>query len=79
MSLRKTGAAECSAAPVCLIMVWNGHLSIHPTELPEALKRKTKNRRIRENKKRSPLEKFDRAAALYLENQRYGGASEQTI
>ena len=30
-------------------------------------------------KTRSPLEKFDHAAALYLENQRYGGASEQTV
>lgn len=32
-------------------MVWKGHLCIHPTELPEALKRKTKKHHVRENKK----------------------------
>ena len=31
-------------------MVWRGCLPIHPTELPEALKRKTKKHRVRENK-----------------------------
>lgn len=30
-----------------LYMAWNGYLSIYPTELPEALKRKTKKRRMR--------------------------------
>ena len=33
-------------------MVWKGHLSIQPMELPEALKRKAKKHRARENKKR---------------------------
>ena len=33
-------------------MVWKGLLSIQPMELPEALKRKPKNHRVRENKKR---------------------------
>ena len=33
-------------------MVWKGHLSIQPMELPEALKRKAKKHRVRENKKR---------------------------
>ena len=32
-------------------MVWKGCLSIQPTELPEALKRKTKKHRVQENKK----------------------------
>ena len=33
-------------------MVWKGHLSIQPMELPEVLKRKAKKHRVRENKKR---------------------------
>ena len=33
-------------------MVWKGHLSIQPMELPEALKRKAKKHRVGENKKR---------------------------
>lgn len=33
-------------------MVWSGRLCIRPTELPEALKRKANNPRVRESKKR---------------------------
>lgn len=33
-------------------MVWKGRLPIQPTELPKALKRKTKKHRVRQNKKR---------------------------
>ena len=56
-------------------MVWNGHLSIHPTELPEALKRKTKKRRVRENKKRygTSISERPEIASLRLEEGHWEG------
>ena len=56
-------------------MVWNGQLSIHPTELPEALKRKTKKRRGRENKKRygTSISERPEIASLRLEEGHWEG------
>lgn len=56
-------------------MVWNGQLSIHPTELPEALKRKTKKRRVRENKKRygPSISERPEIASLRLEEGHWEG------
>ena len=56
-------------------MVWNGHESIHPTELPEALKRKTKKRRVRENKKRygTSISERPEIASLRLEEGHWEG------
>ena len=56
-------------------MVWNGQLSIHPTELPEALKRKTKKRRVRENKKRygTSISERPEIASLRLEEGHWEG------
>ena len=55
-------------------MVWNGQLSI-PTELPEALKRKTKKRRVRENKKRygTSISEHPEIASLRLEEGHWEG------
>ena len=44
-------------------MVWNGRLSIQPMELPEALKRKAKKHRVRENK---TAQAFPAARRLHL-------------
>ena len=56
-------------------MVWNGQLPIHPTELPEALKRKTKKRRVRENKKRygTSISERPEIASLRLEEGHWEG------
>ena len=56
-------------------MVWRGCLPIHPTELPEALKRKTKKHRVRENKKRYGASISDRPeiASLRLEEGHWEG------
>ena len=56
-------------------MVWNGCLPLHPTELPEALKRKTKKHRVRENKKRYGTSISDRPeiASLRMEEGHWEG------
>ncbi len=56
-------------------MVWNGQLPIHPTELPEALKRKTKKCRVRENKKRygTSISERPEIASLRLEEGHWEG------
>ncbi|MFR3366528.1 MAG: hypothetical protein ACLTR4_04705 [Gallintestinimicrobium sp.] len=46
-------------------MVWKGHLSIQPMELPEALKRKAKKHRVRENKS-ATAQAFPAARRLHL-------------
>jgi len=56
-------------------MVWRGCLPIHPTELPEALKRKTKKHRVRENKKRygASISERPEIASLRLEEGHWEG------
>ena len=56
-------------------MVWNGRLSIRPTELPEALKRKAKKYGVRKNKKRYGTSISDRPeiASLRLEEGHWEG------
>lgn len=56
-------------------MVWNGHLSIRPTELPDALKRKAKKYGVRKNKKRYGTSISDRPeiASLRLEEGHWEG------
>ena len=56
-------------------MVWGGLLPIHPTELPEALKRKTKKHRVRENKQHYGTSISDRPeiASLRLEEGHWEG------
>ena len=56
-------------------MVWNGHLSIQPMELPEALKRKAKKHRVRENKKRygTSISSRPEIASLRLEEGHWEG------
>jgi len=56
-------------------MVWNGHLSIQPMELPEALKRKAKKHRVRENKKRygTSIASRPEIASLRLEEGHWEG------
>ena len=50
-------------------MVWNGCLSIQPTELPEELKCRTKTNRVRENKKRygTSISSRPKIVSLHLE------------
>lgn len=56
-------------------MIWNGRLSIQPTELPEALKRKTKKRRVRENKRHygTSISERPEIASLRLEDGHWEG------
>lgn len=56
-------------------MVWNGCLPLQPTELPEALKRKTKKHRVPENKKRYGTSISDRPeiASLRVEEGHWEG------
>ena len=56
-------------------MVWKGRLSIQPTELPEALKRKAKKHRVRENKKRygTSISSRPEIASLRLEEGHWEG------
>ena len=56
-------------------MVWKGHLSIQPMELPEALKRKAKKHRVRENKKRygTSISSRPEIASLRLEEGHWEG------
>ena len=56
-------------------MVWSGHLCIRPTELPEALKRKTTKPRVRENKKRygASISNRPEIASLHLEDGHWEG------
>lgn len=56
-------------------MVWSGHLCIRPTELPEALKRKTTKPRVRENKKRygASISNRPEIASLRLEEGHWEG------
>ncbi len=56
-------------------MVWKGCLSIQPTELPEALKRKAKKHRVRENKKRygTSISSRPEIASLRLEEGHWEG------
>ena len=50
---------------------------VHPTELPEALKRKTKKRRVRENKKRygTSISEHPEIASLRLDAGHWEGAT----
>ena len=56
-------------------MVWKGHLSIQPMELPEVLKRKAKKHRVRENKKRygTSISSRPEIASLRLEEGHWEG------
>ena len=56
-------------------MVWKGHLSIQPMELPEALKRKAKKHRVGENKKRygTSISSRPEIASLRLEEGHWEG------
>ena len=56
-------------------MVWKGRLSIQPMELPEALKRKAKKHRVRENKKRygTSISSRPEIASLRLEEGHWEG------
>lgn len=56
-------------------MVWNGSLSIQPTELPEALKRKTKDHRVQQNKTRygTSISSRPKIASLRLEEGHWEG------
>lgn len=56
-------------------MVWKGHLSIQPMELPEALKRKAKKHRVGGNKKRygTSVSSRPEIASLRLEEGHWEG------